>query len=671
MVTPQKPTNSFGGYASVKLGDYNLRQFDAALNVPLVDDKVLLRGAIEVARRDGFTKNIGNGEDQDNIAYESYRLGIVLRPVEGLENYTSFQYQRTHDNGTSVVPEGVNVSALTRNYGALASLFNGIPGVFNGYDLDARGNVVPRGKGVQPLTVAALVQSFQNQLAAQQARGHRVVDYDDPSFDRRRNIYVVNTTTADLTDTIQLKNIFGYINERDDEASNFTGTNGFAITTCHSACENIGGSPGGGLPFTWQEQFSEEFRLSGKSFNNNLTWNAGFYADEQRPGGPSENDVINVAILERGQVQNETNTSKAGYLSAEYDLHDLLPGLKINGGIRRTHDTVDAQTITYNRPIYTPVGAVFPAFPHGQCVNYSTSVCDHYKAAFNVTTWAAGVSYKLDNGPLLYAKASRGYRPGGVNASVTPGSDPSYQPEFDRSIEIGAKGSFNLGGGARLSADIAAYTDQYSKIQKLIAIVDPRTGSPTSITTNAANARIKGIEFDSTLYVRGLNIGGTFAYTDAKFKKGGYVPGTATDPCNPTLNPIIGFCPYNRFNSTPKFQYTLNANYTLPLDPSIGKVTIGGNYYHQSSVALTDTSAQNPDAIEPGYGLLDVNVTWANVMQQPIDLGFFMTNVTNKVYQIGRQSLSQQSSFGNLAYIYGAPRMFGFSLKYRFGADAR
>jgi len=149
------------------------------------------------------------------------------------------------------------------------------------------------------------------------------------------------------------------------------------------------------------------------------------------------------------------------------------------------------------------------------------------------------------------------------------------------------------------------------------------------------------------------------------------VPGTATDPCNPTVNPILGFCPYNRFNSTPKFQYTLNANYTLPLDPSIGKVTVGGNYYHQSSVALTDTSTQNPDAIEPGYGLLDVNVTWANVMQQPIDLGFFMTNVTNKVYEIGRQSLTQQSSFGVLGYIYGAPRMFGFSLKYRFGADAR
>ncbi|MBV9842773.1 MAG: TonB-dependent receptor plug domain-containing protein [Sphingomonadaceae bacterium] len=424
MVTPQKPTNSFGGYASVKLGDYNLRQFDAALNVPLVEDKILLRGAVEIARRDGFTRNIGNGEDQDNVAYESYRLGIVLRPVEGLENYTSFQYQRTHDNGTSVVPEGINESALRRNYGALSFLFNGIPGVFPGYDLDARGNVVPRGQGVQPLTVDALVASYKAQLAAQQARGHRVVDYDDASYDRRRNIYLVNTTTADLTDTIQLKNIFGYINERDDEASNFTGTNGNAITTCHSNCENVGGSPNGGLPFSWQEQFSEELRLSGKAFNNNLTWNVGGYVDKQRPGGLNENDTINVAILERDDIQNQVTTSKALYASGEYDLHDLLPGLKINGGIRRTHDTVDSNTETFLRPIYFPT-AVAPAFPHGECANYTgvlgPASCTNFKAKFNVTTWAAGISYKVDGGPLVYAKASRGYRPGGTNASAIIG----------------------------------------------------------------------------------------------------------------------------------------------------------------------------------------------------------------------------------------------------------
>jgi len=663
MVTPQKPTNSFGGYVSMKLGNYNLKTGDGALNVPIVPDKVLLRGAFEISRRDGFTTNVANGEDLDSIDYEAYRLGLVIKPTDDLENYTVLAYQHTHDTGTSVVPAGVNATRLAGNLA-------GLSGFFPFYSIDARGNVVPAAAGLTPLTVPNYVASYEAQLAAQYARGPRAVFYDAPSFDRRKNLYLVNTTTAQLNDSLQLKNIFGFVSVTDFEASNFTGTNGAAILTCHSACYNTS------LPFNSQRQLSEEIRLSGKSFNNNLTWSVGGYVDKQVPGEQFENDTINVAILQRDNVQYATTTSKAVYASGEYDLGAVVPGLKINGGVRYTHDTVISQNVTYLQPIDLPAAffpaAINPPIPHGQCTTYvglfGTDTCNTYSASFNATTWTAGASYKPLEGLLIYAKGSRGYRPGGVNGSPPPGTDPRYNPEFDTSVEIGIKSDFHLGGGAEVRTNIAAYHDRYTNIQKLISV--QVGGVPVAITTNAAAATVQGIELDATFIpFRGLSFGGTFAYTDAKYDKKGYVAGSATDPCNPNSATVIGFCPFNRFNSTPKWQYTLNADYSLPLDESIGKVTVSANYYHQSSVALTDTSKLYPDAIEPAYGLLDANVTWANVMHYPVDLGFFITNVTDKTYQVGRQSLS--SSFGVLGYIYGAPRMFGFSVKYRFGADSR
>jgi len=675
LVSPQEPKNEFGGYVSVKLGDYNLKTVDAALNVPIVEDKVLLRGALEIARRDGFTKNIYNAQDLDNLDYESYRVGLTLKPTETLTNTTIAAYQHTHDNGTAVVLTGINDPVVAGNVAGLAAGFG------LAYGINAHGDVVPAGPGTTPFTTANYLAAQHAQLTEQQALGPRTVDHTAPSFDRRKNLYVINTTTAQLSDDIQLKNIFGYVRVTDYEASNFEGGNGALVLTCHSAC-----GLGGNLPFNSQEQLSEELRLSGKSFDNKLTWAIGGYADRQKPGEAFENDTINVAILERDGVQYSTTKSRAGYASAEYDLGDLVQGLKFNGGVRYTHDTVSSSNQTYLRPIYFPTSAVFPAIPHGQCTTFFSPLsasaanptgrtdCITYKSAFNAFTYTAGASYKVQGGPLLYAKVSKGYRPGGVNGSAPLGSDPTYKPEHDLSVEIGLKGEFHLGGDALLRTEIAAYHDHYSGIIKNVVVPGP---VPVSLARNIDDATVQGVELEATLIpMRGLSFGGTFAYTDAKYDKSlNYAAGACNPAAANTINPAnpaqVGFCPFNRFNAVPKVQFTLSADYSLPLDPDYGRISLGAKYYHQSSQALNDTSVLNPFSVEKAYGTLDLNVTWENVMRNPIDLSFFMTNVTDKFYRIGTDDLLQASSVGERSDIYAAPRMFGFGLKYRFGADAR
>jgi len=107
------------------------------------------------------------------------------------------------------------------------------------------------------------------------------------------------------------------------------------------------------------------------------------------------------------------------------------------------------------------------------------------------------------------------------------------------------------------------------------------------------------------------------------------------------------------------------------LPESIGQGRRRRSAHHQSSIATNDTSRLNPRSIERAYTTLDLSANWNNVLGAPVDLGFFMTNVTNKLFRIGTNDLSQRSSLGTFGSIYGPPRMWGFSLKYRFGSDAQ
>lgn len=699
LLSPQLPQNDFGGYLGVKVGNYGLRTVNGAVNIPLIADKVLFRGAFETARRDGFTTNVFNGLKLDNVSYESFRGALTVRPVSGLENTTVVSYQKTNDNGTAVIFEGINPAALGAAYGGVGFLFGA------GYGFDSNGDIRAAGAGVTPFSAAnflnpAIPGSIAAQLAAQQARGPREVSLTLPNFSRRKSIYLVNTTTADLTDDIQLKNVFGYVSEEEDAASTFSPINGAVNTQCRSAC--------GGKLFNDRKQFTEELRLSGKSFGGKLKWVLGGYLDEQSPDGEYENTVAAVGIIRRTLVNYITTKSRAVYGSLDFAVTDKF---SLNGGLRYTHDTIrsdqtDYQTLlnvpgaqqalvaTLTGPIggfinggvpFDPVTAGFLAaatyapIPYGKCQTFGAGSllyggvakpCQTIESSFNATTWTAGANYKTGSGQLIYAKVSKGYRPGGVN-STAGNLDPRYSPETNISVEIGAKAVFDL-GGVPVRANVAAYRDRYKAIQKNIVALINNTN--IGFIRNVSDAVVKGVEFDGSVGpIAGFTLGGTAAYTDAKFDvNSNNAFASQTDGCDPNALSTNGkFCVFNRFNATPEFQGTLKLNYALPLPESIGQVSIGGLLYHQSSIATNDTSQLNPRSIEGAYTTLDLSANWNNVLGAPVDLGFFMTNVTNKLFRIGTNDLSQRSSLGTFGSIYGPPRMWGFSLKYRFGSDAQ
>ena len=240
-----------------------------------------------------------------------------------------------------------------------------------------------------------------------------------------------------------------------------------------------------------------------------------------------------------------------------------------------------------------------------------------------------------------------------------------YSPELDTSIEVGFKGDFNL-GGMRMRANAALFHDDYAAIQKHVTIVSP-TGSSYGITLNVAASEIQGLELETIFQpTENLTIGVDYAFTDSHYE--GSTPGGPNNPCDPTAALVVGFCSSNRISYLPKNKIGVTANYKLPLPEEIGDVSVGGHLAYQSSVALNDTSALNPEAVQSGYTTLDLNASWTQIMGRPVDLTFFITNVTDKLYRAGSDDLLQTSSLGIQPAIWAPDReladeAFGATLK--------
>ena len=52
---PKHPTNNFEGYVQLTLGNYSEEGVQGAVNIPIIDDKLLIRLAGDKETRDGFT----------------------------------------------------------------------------------------------------------------------------------------------------------------------------------------------------------------------------------------------------------------------------------------------------------------------------------------------------------------------------------------------------------------------------------------------------------------------------------------------------------------------------------------------------------------------------------------------------------------------------------------
>jgi iron complex outermembrane receptor protein len=585
---PKRPTNDFEGYAQVSFGNYGYKEIEAAVNVPIVEDKLMVRVAGDRAERDGFTHLVGTDKNLDNRDYWSGRVGITFRPTDDFENYTVYDSFYSDNNGTSEILRGANPAFLG--------------------------------------PIAAAVNAEQAGLDIREESS----DIKNP-IDKIYSWGIANITRFDVSDDITLKNIAAYREFKQLQRYDLDGTSEPLIQF---------DTPNGWSAYV--AQYTEEPQIQGKSLDGKLDWTLGGFLLFAHPGGyVADNEVQFFAPI--NQSIHPTERSQALFGQATYDLSDFVDGLKLTGGYRYTWDFRGLDTNE------TRAGVCGFTDLNGR-PTCSVSVGTRSSAP----SWNVSLEYQVLPETLLYVTGRQGYRAGGVNTQAFNASQLVFKDEKVKDVEIGVKSDWDI-MDAHVRTNVAAYHTDYSGVQASETTSSPVNGLQETVNLigNFGTAEIDGVEFDGTIIpFDGFELTGNWAYTSAHFDSFLQIATGQQDLGRP-----FPFVPQNKFNIT--------AKYTLPIDESLGKVSVQGTWTHSSHIYL----ATSPGLFEPvtSYDQFDFRIDWNDITGQPVDLGLFINNAFNTRYRIGGIPIYNTAGFST--YVWNEPTMFGAQLKYRFGPD--
>jgi len=602
----QKPTDDFEGYLKAGYGNYNNREIQGAINVPLADG-ISLRLAGSTQDRDGYQHNLLTNTWINSIDYKVARGSLLIKPTgSGFENVTVVQYG---DYG------GYSSGLKLQNYYAL-----GTPGVSTTFasiytpgfqsPTNPAINALFNGTGITPGAAGFL--QLQNTKF-----GYYDVALNTNDDHQAYQTFVSNTTTYALGSNAKVKNIFGYNRDYSYDKTDLDGS--------PYSYFSVGNGPGNDAGYTnGTKQWSDELQLSGDTADGKLKYIAGAYISQERtyvriPFALAPE--ANVTPFAATYAFTDIDKSEALYTQLSYN---LATGLNLTGGFRYTWEDVG---------IVQQSDSLYAGF-NGDQKNSKPS-------------WLIGLDYKVTPDLLIYFNQRGSWRAGGWNGtSLVQGAADPFKPETTYDFELGAKYAGRL-GDVPTTVNIAIY-DQYIKnVQRVVyAVLGAQAG-------NVGEARVRGVEIDGALRpTNWLELGGAFDYTDAVFTDNQALAGGVA----------YSFGPYG---DAPKYSGSVYARAHAQLPGDKGQLALRGEVYTVSSFYYSNLANTIAPGTEiDGHTLANARLEWNNVFGTKLNAAAYINNLTDKHYMSGGNALAGIQ--GSNATMPGAPRMYGFDVTIKF-----
>jgi iron complex outermembrane recepter protein len=646
LFTTQKPTKEFGGYVSGLYGNYGQAKGEAALNIPLVEDRLLFRVAGFYSRRDGFQYNIYDGRHIGGQRKYGVRPSLTAKFGPSVKNELVVDYYRSSGENTVGVISGLLPFTGSGTPFVPATLLyagTATPGATLAGQCTLQAFA---GLGACPPVLPAVSGFYQNyfsqpgrpntgleaQLGEQQRRGPYRVNVDGDNVVRTRNTVLTDTTTVDIGDA-RIKNIFGYTDVHYFMAIDADGTP-------YSISQESAEFGHGGMDQVYHA-YSDELQLIGNTLGGKLDYVVGgYYSHETTPtrfrsgffgvvfGGLTQNNVYTIA-----------NRTLAGYGQFTYHIGD--GGLAATGGLRYTNERVGKRVLAGD----TIRGALGDTPPPGY------SYDQHH--TFKNVSWTLGLQDQVTDSLMLYVTSRRGFRNGGFNGQSAPfvgdavsGGD-FYKAERVTDIEGGAKfNGFVAGVPVRIAGDF--YYNWITDSQRAaFALVN---GNIATLTVNVPSGRTYGFELETQFKpVRPLTVGGAFNYTNARFTNGQVS--------------VLGLPQiYDQVPDTPRYNAQVFADLSLPVSGDIA-VLLHGDLYYQSSTSTSPRSANYAGTRVPRYtianfrvGLEDRKTGWS--------LTANLKNAFRKDYYVGGLQAGEIYQINTL--VPGEPRTVTVEARVKF-----
>ncbi|WP_394728782.1 TonB-dependent receptor [Altererythrobacter sp. GH1-8] len=609
----------------------NRERFDigGAVNIPIISDRLAIRASMDHTQNDGTWKNthpnnglIDGPATEGNVGginREAYSLNILAEPVDGLRisgRYNRFEiadeatagyWLNTNLNqGTcgTVIPESDPLPAVGPR------LFCGNFGV-----LDDTVEIEPRAYG-------------------------RRVDAD---------IYALDVNW-EISEAVTLSYLFGRVEARSDGQ--------YSTEPDQVACGGLGGlfaltcNFQGGL--TGEVEYdSHEARARFSSGNLDIEV-GGIYVDgEDRPVAISVNIPAGGLTNQRVDPVNTT---------AFPDFSNFIFGREI--------------TVTKVKALFGEIGYAFNegATRVSAEVRYTDEelTTTNLRAALGPNNplnetfkfWTPRFTLEHDIGEdtLLYATVARGAKAGGFNAGAFNPDNLTFDPEFNWTYEVGAKGSWS-----NATVNVAAFMTKWSNQQVTAADPDDPGDFSRVLIRNIGDATIYGAELEAAVWASdNLSFDGTLSYISSTFDDGtvdvayrafrfGYPPSCDGIVCDPATGDISG----NDLPRTPRFQASAGAEYRAPYNGNGDEyfIRVDGSY-QDGFFADTINAAKSPSRF---LANARAGIEFGN-----FDIAIWARNMFDKKYVSTSTSIIQ-SGGGNLfgAY-YGERRTVGITASFDY-----
>ena len=573
----KKPTGEFGFTQKLEAGSFGLGRSVTTVNF---DEVANISSKITFLKSvsDGWVENTGSADNPGSKDATGYRIALQWAPTDSL--VVDYSYDDTDQEGVS-------------NYQQ------------HGYPMFAQNlTALPTFSDRQDKTWRPLNEDLKDDF---ESSGHAL------------------TALWDISENMTLKSITGY-REFESELLH-DGAESYNVSTFISRSAE-------------QDQFSQEFLLSGFTDDGGIKYHLGvYYFDESAEQLDAELVSnygvalnINNAILAGAPIVGPTlsdlnpystfkiaNESSAIYSQITWVPNILEQRLTIDVGARYTEDK---RSLAWNKPI---LGPTFKAIDDNSVTSHS------FDPAFTV-------DYAFTDDIHAYFRYAQAYRSGGFDS----GTDrlQAFEPEDVESYEIGLKSKML---DNRLQVNMAIFELDYTDIQ--VQFFDPGldpSAPPAKVTVNAAEANTKGAEIDiKYIPFDALVLSAGGAYLDSE---------------TTVANPFTGVTADRPLFNTPELKYNLSAEYTF--DPlSIGTVSAIVSYDFRDEELAAGASDETD--LKPSYDLVGARITLSEIPVAKGDLTVALVgnNLLDEEYEV-------YHNFGSV--VYGEPRNYSVSLSYRY-----
>ena len=657
--------NELSGEFSATVGQYDwnegsINKFKLAVNAPVIEDRVAVRFAAIWDKNQGYftnskpagefpTKSVFNPTGawpQDRTPLTSVGDGGDLGGRDVLAAKLKFRFETGDRYSSDLIFEYLKDDSAA-------------PGHVNESNLDDDPTILFPMLGFPGIGMKATNwggKTWDNPLATGEpgnlncngtmaiCKGHRV-DVDGLYFNQTWEF-----------DNLTLKSITGWRTQTQSLASAYTGE---AFISLYNASRN-----------TKKENWQQELRLT-SDYDGPFNFTAGAVIAEETFwfsahqtiglqwffGVPDwiHDDYVN------DQAHQDRKTTGV-YFDFSYDIND---DMTFHAGVRQTKDEKyfrkeqgSGAPNALGRPgahlstlgIDSSIEEAPRFWVDIPCEN--RNICLSSSNEWDEMTYRAALDYQWTDEVMVYLSYATGFIGGGTaeTCSTMYSCSNPYDPETNKSIEVGMKGDFLDG---RLRLNVALFNVEFEDLQRSQVVPLPVAPFQETVLVNSGTSTNRGIEIElNYLLTDNLRLDAQLATQDNKYDKFEW-----DETPNDGIDKVTDFSGLN-LPFSPELSWGIGLTYDQDLSTN-GSLTWNVNANYQDEA---DTSPGNlPRTQMMDFTLINAHVTWRDV-EDKYYVTLYGKNLGDEIYRTGANYVGGTWLFTS----YGAPMEYGLEAGVRW-----